>query len=362
MTPDNITIEVADFFSGCGGTSKGFENAGLTPVLAIDNDEDSKKTFKRNFPQVKFLLRDIYKLKPKELANYLGKERESPILFSGCAPCQPFTKQKTIHKENDPKKGLLLEFLKFIEYYLPEYIFIENVPGIQKVDGKDGTFPKFIEEISKLGYFFKYKVIQSQEFGVPQMRRRLILIGSLLGPIDFPPKTHGPGTTNPNYATVRQFISEYPRIRAGETCLDVPNHRAAALSDTNLRRIRYLEEGQDRRSWPEDLVLECHKNDYSGHTDVYGRMWWDKPASGLTTRCISLSNGRFGHPDQDRAISVREAAALQTFPNDFIFTGNLNSMARQIGNAVPVLLAEKFGENFIEHFSQITKEKNNARV
>ena len=362
MTSENTTIKVVDFFSGCGGTSKGFKNAGLAPILAIDNDEDSKKTFENNFPNVEFLLRDIYKLTPEDLAKYWENGGEYPILFSGCAPCQPFTKQNTIHKEHDPKKGLLLEFLRFIKYFLPEYIFIENVPGIQKVNGEDGPFTKFVEEISNLGYFFKYQVIQSQDFGVPQMRRRLILIGSLLGPIDFPNKSHGPGTKNPNYATVRQFISKYPRIQAGETCPDIPNHRAAALSDTNLKRIKYLEEGQDRRCWPEELALECHKNDYSGHTDVYGRMWWDKPASGLTTRCISLSNGRFGHPDQNRAISVREAAALQTFPDDFVFAGNLNSMARQIGNAVPVLLAEKFGENFNVHFSQITKDHNNASV
>ena len=176
------------------------------------------------------------------------------------------------------------------------------------------------------------------------------MIASRLGEIQFCPATHGPGKQTSNYSTVRDWIGDLPPIKAGETHPSDPNHRAASLSPKNLERIMALSEGEDRRSWPNKLKLDCHSNDYTGHTDVYGRMSWAKPASGLTTRCISLSNGRFGHPEQNRAISVREAACLQTFPRDFIFCGSLNSMARQIGNALPVLLAENFGRNFINHF------------
>ena len=146
---------------------------------------------------------------------------------------------------------------------------------------------------------------------------------------------------------------------AGQEDPNVYNHRAASLSPLNLSRLRSTPEGGGWRDWPEELRPACHRNGFSGYTDVYGRMRWDAPASGLTTRCISYSNGRFGHPSQDRAISVREAASLQTFPLNFIFTGSLNSMAKQVGNAVPVLLARRFGENFrslVAQFSQATKK------
>jgi DNA (cytosine-5)-methyltransferase 1 len=151
---------------------------------------------------------------------------------------------------------------------------------------------------------------------------------------------------------VREWISGFPPIAAGETYAEIPNHRAARLSELNLERIRATPPGGGRFDWPEELMLTCHLGEYNGHTDVYGRMHWDRPASGLTTRCISLSNGRFGHPEQDRAISVREAASIQTFADDFVFFGSLNSMARQVGNAVPVLVAEVFGRYFLTHIER----------
>ncbi len=163
-----------------------------------------------------------------------------------------------------------------------------------------------------------------------------------------PPRTHGPGLLP--YWTVRDAVCHYPPIRAGETHPSIPNHRAAALSALNLERIqRVPPDGGDRRSWPPGLTLPCHRNGYEGHTDVYGRMWWDRPAPTLTTRCDSLSNGRYGHPQQHRAISLREAAALQSFPDDYIFYGgSKRSIALQIGNAVPVRLAETLGRHIVE--------------
>jgi DNA (cytosine-5)-methyltransferase 1 len=168
--------------------------------------------------------------------------------------------------------------------------------------------------------------------------------------IELPSETHGPNTKNIKYSSVRDWISNLPPIDAGKTHSTIPNHQAARLSSINLKRIKLTPEGGNRLSWPKYLWLNCHKNGYKGHTDVYGRMKWDAPATGLTTRCISYSNGKFGHPDQNRAISVREAACLQTFPMDFIFEGNMNSKARQIGNAVPVLLAKVFGKHINKHY------------
>ena len=223
---------------------------------------------------------------------------------------------------------------------------------MQKVQGKSGPFDEFVRALKHHGYHVEHEIIASQDYGVPQMRRRLILIASRLGPISLPPKTHGPDTTHPDFAAVREWIGYLPPIEMGETHPDDPIHRAARLSELNCKRIRALSEGQNRSHWPDELKLRCHTNGYGGHTDVYGRMCWSRPATGLTTRCISLSNGRFGHPEQDRALSVREAARLQTFPMDFVFEGNLASMARQIGNAVPVLLAQRFGEHFNAHIQE----------
>jgi DNA (cytosine-5)-methyltransferase 1 len=197
--------------------------------------------------------------------------------------------------------------------------------------------------LAELKYAVDVRVIDCRDFGVPQRRNRLVLLASKLGPIILPSGTYGTGRQNSSFTTVRDWIGNLPPIRAGEEHPSVLHHRAASLSPLNLRRIRATPEGGGREHWPQGLLARCHRGGYGGHIDVYSRLSWDLWSSGLTTRCISYSNGRFGHPDQDRALSVREAALLQTFPAEFTFTGSLNSMARQIGNAVPVLLAEALG-------------------
>lgn len=347
-----LPIKVFDFFSGCGGNSKGFQNAGMDIVFALDRDPDSGQTFQENFPTTHFLPSKIEEVSIEAIKPFFEACEGHPVLFSGCAPCQPFTKQVTQHPSNDSRRELLDEFERFVANYQPEFVFVENVPGLQKVREDEGPFGRLLATLERLDYAKKYGVVASQRYGVPQKRRRLVLIASRLGPIDFPPRTHGPGTTHREYATVREWMDGFPPIEAGETHPTSPNHQAADLFPINLERIRATPEGGDRRSWPKHLWLKCHSNGYDGHTDTYARLAWDRLASCLTTKCISLSNGRFGHPQQDRAISAREAACLQTFPRDFIFQGSLASVARQIGNAVPVLLAQRFGENFINHFNE----------
>ena len=357
-----MPIKVFDFFSGAGGSAKGFQNAGLQVVFATDNDPDAAKTFKANFRKRIFHERDIAELTVEELKTSLKAYSKHPILFSACAPCQPFTKQNTQRKSNDVRKKLLDEFCRFVVACHPDLIFVENVPGLQKLDDVKGPFATLLGSLNKEGYKYTYKIISARDYGVPQKRRRLILLASLLGPISFPAKTHGPGTDHTKYSTVGDWIGDLPSINAGECHPSLSNHRAASLSPINLERIQATPEGGSRRAWSANLQLSCHSGEYVGHSDVYGRMSWDKPASGLTTRCISLSNGRFGHPEQDRAISVREAACLQTFPRDFVFYGSLNSMARQIGNALPVLLAERFGQHFIDHVNAYVREAFRAQV
>lgn len=343
-----------DFFSGCGGTSRGMSAAGMTVRLGLDIDPDAAKTFRANFLGSDFICQDIRTLKTSDVAHHMVRNNE-PTVFGACAPCQPFSKQNRQKKGDDVRKTLLPEFHRFVQEFRPEYIFIENVPGMQTMD-KVGPFAKFLKFLKKLNYWYDYKVVMAYHYGVPQRRRRLVLIASSLGPIRIPQPTHGPGTEHPNLPTVGEWISELPVLRAGETNKDDPVHRAALLSELNLERISKTPVGGGREDWPKHLWLECHL-DHGGHSDVYGRMSWDKPSSALTTRCISLSNGRFGHPEQHRAISVREAACIQTFPRDFIFHGNLNSMARQVGNAVPVRMAEVFGMEFQRHYAQYLQEQ-----
>lgn len=338
-------VKVFDFFSGCGGTSCGFDQAGMDVVMGLDIDADAARTYRANFPQAQFIESDIRTL-PTEVLAPLLVERNSPILFCGCAPCQPFSKQNLQKDVNDPRRGLLTEFGRFIQVWLPDYIFIENVPGMQRIKGDDGPLQGFKDLLTKLGYNYQIGVLPALWFGVPQTRERLVLLASRLPGIKLPEPTHG--LNKAALSTVQDWIGNLPVIRAGETHLDDPDHQAASLSDINLKRISLTPEGGNRESWPQSLWLDCHR-DHKGHSDVYGRLSWNKPAAGLTTRCISYSNGRFGHPEQNRAISVREAACLQTFPRHYAFKGNLNARARQIGNAVPPLMAQRFGEAILAH-------------
>ena len=349
-----VTVQVYDFFAGCGGTSCGFQAAGMEISFALEHDAEAKATFEANFPGAHFEFADIRNVSVDAVRFRVEAERPNPVLFSGCAPCQPFTKQNTKRPKLDQDERVLLlaRFGHLVESCRPDLVFVENVPGLQKLDSDSQPFDSFLSRLDAAGYKVDYRPIRLARYGIPQSRRRLVLVGSRHGAIHLPDETHGPGTPNERYDTVRDWISHLPPIQAGQEHEEVPNHRAASLSARNVERVKATPEGGGHRDWPEHLKLECHKG-FSGYSDVYGRMSWDSPASGLTTRCTSYSNGRFGHPEQDRAISIREAACLQTFPEDFVFDGCMKSMARQIGNAVPVRLAKLFGEQFIEHLQNV---------
>lgn len=333
-----------DFFSGCGGTSLGLINSGINPVLGIDIDIDACTTYERNIPGSASMCADIRNLNPEDIAIYL--DTEEPILFCGCAPCQPFSRHNKQSAKDDPRASLLNEFSKFVEHWHPDYVLIENVPGMQKNSVNGKVFKNFLKMLEKEKYHTTFDLIPAASFGVPQTRKRLVLVASKKPGYNFPEPTHGKGKLKPS--TVFDWIAGLPPLKAGEQDSIDPDHHAAKLSPLNLERIAHTPEGGGRESWPDSLQLECHKN-YKGHTDVYGRLSWNKPASGLTTRCISYSNGRFGHPAQNRGISLREAACLQTFPRDFRFVGNMASRARQIGNAVPPLMSAALGRSILLH-------------
>ena len=320
-------------------------------VFGLDWDADAKKTFRKNFPLAHFEFADIRKTSVDSIRAMVESHRSNPVLFCGCAPCQPFTKQNTTRPDpgTDDRVPLLLGFGRLIRDCEPDIVFVENVPGIQKLCSGAEPLSGFLKQLEDAGYGQPaLGAVPLSQYGIPQGRRRFLLLASRHGPVELPAKTNGPGTANSEYATVRDWIGSLPSIAAGETHAAIPDHRAANLSALNLKRIRATPEGGGHSDWPEHLRLKCHRST-KGYSDVYGRMSWDSPASGLTTRCISYSNGRFGHPEQDRAISVREAACLQTFPMDFQFKGSLTSMARQIGNAVPVRLTKILGRHVTQH-------------
>lgn len=352
-------MKVIDFFSGCGGVSEGLRQAGFDITIGLDFDKKAAETYQENFKEAQFYNVDIRELDERELATSFkqGNPKNEPLLLVACAPCQPFSTQNKAKSEDDIRRTLLDETHRFIKELEPDYILIENVPGLQKIDkNKDGPYKRFINFLTAQGYKFIEFIAKSEEYGVPQRRKRFVLLASKVGLLDIPAKTHGESLEP--IKTVRDFIGEFPAIQAGEVHFDDPWHRCSTLNERNLERISHTPEGGDRRNWPDHLINECHKT-HSGHMDVYGRMSWDKPAPTLTTRCYSYSNGRFGHPDtnQHRAISVREASRLQTFPKDFIFKGSVVEASRQIGNAVPCEMAKQFGLSILKHYEEV-KNKN----
>ena len=346
-------MNVIDFFSGCGGASKGLEQAGFNISLGIDFEPNAAETYTANFPNAQFILDDVRNITVEDIVTKVPNITEEPLLICTCAPCQPFSNQNNKKSDTDNRRTLLDETHRFILAFNPEYILLENVPGMQNVDANiEGPFCRFLSFLSKNGYQHLKFIAKSEEYGVPQKRKRLVLLASRLGRIEEPEKTHG--VNGIPYVTVRDAIFMLPPLRAGEVSSEDPVHRCSNLDSINLERISLTPEGGDRRNWPSRLVNRAHK-DYDGHYDTYGRMSWDRPSPTLTTRCNGYSNGRFGHPDvnQNRPISMREAANLQTFPSDYIFSGTITSMARQIGNAVPCELARNFGLAILNHFNRV---------
>lgn len=341
-----------DFFCGAGGLTRGLLNAGIEVQLGIDFDEGCRATYETNNHPARFLRADVRTLTVADIQREIGEVDADNLLLAACAPCQPFS-QLNRNGIKDEEATLLGKFGRFVEALRPRCVFVENVPGLKRVPGLSThkRFRRFLENDPE--YRVWEGVLDAKSYGVPQTRRRFVMIAIRDIVPTKPQPTHGPGLLP--YETVSSAIGNfenYPPIRAGESHPTIPNHRAAILSPLNLERIRHTRhDGGNRTEWPRHLWLECYSNGHRGHTDVYGRMSWNEPAPTLTCKCISLSNGRYGHPEQDRAISLREAAKLQSFDDDYIFHADkLLQAARQIGNAVPVRFAEAIGTH-IRHLA-----------
>lgn len=317
-------------------------------VFGLDNDPDASATFRLNFPAASFIEEDILAVSANEIVERI-EGGPGPLLVSACAPCQPYSTFASA-KRSDPRRSILLRLLPTLELLQPEFVLVENVPGLRSQAAPAGTFNRFRKALRSAGFHVVTGVVDCQNYGVPQRRRRLVIMASRLGEIKLPTPTHGRSGSTLPLSTVGDWISDLPPIQAGQTHTAIPNHMASGLTQLNLRRLRATPQGGGRADWPPELQLNCHEG-HRGHSDVYGRMRFDAPAPVLTTKCTSISNGRFGHPTQDRPISVREAACLQTFPRDYIFVGGIKSATRQVGNAVPVLLAQRIGEAFVQHLA-----------
>lgn len=344
-----MPIEVIDLFCGVGGLTRGLLDAGLNVVAGYDIDPTCQFTYEYN-NNVRYIIKNMREVTGEEI-NRIYTNNSVKILV-GCAPCQPFSKMRSKYgneNQKDKKYNLLLEFGRIIKDTLPKVISMENVPQIQKT----GIYQQFINILENNGYNIDAKVVFCPDYGIPQTRRRFVLVASLLGPIRIIEPTH-----NKNDVHVRDFIGNLPHINAGDIDQGDPLHRSASLSEINIRRIQASVPGGTWRDWPEELRCECHRKD-SGQTysSVYGRMTWEQVGPTITTQFYSYGTGRYGHPEQDRALSLREGALLQTFPQNYNFINtNTNfvfrDIARHIGNAVPVRLGEIIGTSILQHINQ----------
>lgn len=357
MSSNRKKIKVIDLFCGIGGLTHGLIKEGLDVVAGIDNDSSCKFGYEYN-NKTKFIDKDILKVTADQVNELFGSKKDSIRVLAGCAPCQPFSKlnlKEVTQKQLEP----LGKFAQLIAQTQPDVVSMENVSGLADTN-KYPVFANFLKTLEDNGYKYKYEVVDVSEFGVPQKRRRLVLLASKLGEISLIKRTH-----KDNRVTVRDVIKDLEPIKDGETSKKDPLHRSRKLAPVNLRRIKATpHDGGNSDSWSDDLMLECHKKE-SGKTyssTVYGRMRWDEPAPTMTTQCIGLGNGRFGHPKQNRAISLREAAIFQTFPTDYQFVP-LNEpivvarVAKFIGNAVPVRLGEVIGRSIKQHLQKNGKER-----
>jgi len=333
-----------DLFCGAGGVTCGFKKAGIDMRLGVDSDSAFKKTYEVN-NKSNFLCADIRFLCAEKIIEEARLVPRGNLIVSSCAPCQPFSLQNNKNKnEFDYRKDLGYELIRILKELknrniVPQVLFMENVPEFEK----SPVWKEIDLELHRMRYSIVSKVINCAGYGIPQNRKRFIALARLgYDHFSFPGETHGPGK-HP-FLTVRDAFTGLKRLKAGMACKNVPNHQTRALSPLNLKRISSVpKDGGSRTSFPEELVLQCHKK-FGGHKDVYGRMKSDEPSPTITTRCVSITNGRFGHPVEDRGISLREAARLQTFSDEFIFYGNnLEKNSKMIGNAVPVKCAEIFG-------------------
>lgn len=337
-----MRIEAVDLFCGVGGLTAGLIKSGINVKAGYDIAEECLFAYEFN-NKASFINKDVAQVTADEILSWYSAD--SIKLLAGCAPCQPFsTYNQGKDTTKDKKWPLLYHFSRLIKDVNPELITMENVPEVIR----HKVYDDFINHLEEQGYVITAQEIACVDYGVPQTRRRHVLLASKIGKISLIQATHS------EPVTVRDVISKLEPLSAGQGSLNDLLHTSSNLSPINLQRIKCSKPGGTWRDWPIELRAECHKKDSGkSYPSVYGRMEWDKPAPTMTTLCYGFGNGRFGHPQQDRAISLREAALFQTFPENYQFVEpqkkiSFKGVGRMIGNAVPVRLGEIIGLSFIQ--------------
>ncbi|MDB4940242.1 MAG: cytosine methyltransferase [Candidatus Doudnabacteria bacterium] len=342
-------IKAVDFFCSGGGMTCGLTQAGIDVIAGIDNDATCEETYSKNNPNSKFILADVFTLKEKELAKRLGlKKNDKNLVLIGCSPCQYWSIIQTNKTKSQKSKNLLMEFKRFVDYFNPGYVLVENVPGILAKKEQSGL-ANFIKDLESKGYKVHFEIVNMNDYAVPQSRKRFSLIANRVSK-----KAIFPKPTKDKRPTVADFIGQnngFKKVKVGFKDTTPFNHSVAGLTKKNLLRLRKTEKnGGSWLSWSNDKELKRKLYRGNGFIDNYGRMSWEKPAPTITTKFFSISNGRFAHPEEDRALSIREGATLQTFPKTYNFySTSMTSIARMIGNAVPPEFAKKLGRTIIEN-------------
>lgn len=341
MVPSPTTISAIDLFCGAGGLSLGLQQAGIEVVAGYDFDEACRYAYETNIG-ARFVHADIAEVSAQELMEAWGTAEIR--LLAGCAPCQPFSSHRRGMDTSEEKNWSLLQhFGRLVEETLPHHVTMENVVRLMRMP----VFVGFVEGLRKNGYAVDYKTVHGPAFGLAQTRRRLILVASRMGVVRVP------APVSPQVVSVRDVIGSLPPLESGQVDTEDMLHRARRLSPLNLARIRASVPGGTWRDWPEELLSACHRKESgASFQSFYGRMEWDKPAPTITTQSYNFGTGRFGHPDQDRSLTLREAAMLQGFPRNYAFVVEgsepaLSTVGKLIGNAVPPAFGRAVGEVFV---------------
>ncbi len=340
MTEKKNKLKAIDFFCSGGGMTYGMRKAGIDVIAGIDNDPDVKDTYEKNNPGTNFIQADVFELKEIDLSKYTGiNKNDDNLILIGCSPCQYWSIIQTDKKKSQKSKDLLKEFHRFVKFYNPGFVVVENVPGLERKAEESGL-KDFIDNLEKRGYKVYWDVHKLNEYGVPQTRKRFSLIASRITENKIIPEksTHN--------LIVKDFIGEhngFPKVQAGFKDNSKFQHSVAGLSEENLEILSKTPKNGG------NTVKQRKYFKGKGFRDSYSRMSWDKPAPTITTKFFSISNGRFAHPEENRAISLREGATLQTFPKDYVFYAkSMQANARMIGNAVPPEFARRIGEAIIK--------------
>lgn len=343
------TIKAVDFFCSGGGMSYGMQQAGIKVLAGIDNDISCKTTYEANIKGAKFIHADVFDLDETYLRQKLSlKKNDDELLLIGCSPCQFWSIINTDKTRSQESKNLLIEFSRFVKHLMPGYVVVENVPGVLRKKEESGL-KEFVEWLESNGYAVHHKVHNVSDYGVPQNRKRFTLIANRVTKVELEP-TPKKGKK----VTVRDVLGEkngFPKIEPGHKDDTDFFHSVPNLSSVNIERLKKVnKDGGNRFGFANDpeLQLNCFVGRDDSFRDTFGRLWWDRPSPTITTKFYSVSNGRFVHPEEDRALSIREGAALQSFPKNYKFkTKGITSTAKMIGNAVPPKYAKAIGQSIL---------------